>query len=273
MTEHGNNMIFISHSSKDLKKVRMIRNYLEENDYDPILLHLGCMDSDAYATMSDGELLDTALFRLIRQEIEARHLFLYCDSAAAQQSRFVQLERTLVDEQKEKAVLRIDMGLDNDVICARINRFLTCNTIFLHYCSEDRAFAEGLRNALNQHDDIYLWDPRNHNVLNSSDRSAYVIEKGLMATKEIGCWYLPVLSADILKKYGTVIEQRLQEKNLRIVPLLKMPAEEALTALPSFKAYRNYSIDCRDEISAEELTAAILERIRKHDKYTASRSE
>ena len=273
MTEHGNNMIFISHSSKDLKKVRKIRNYLEENDYDPILLHLGCMDSDAYTDMNDSELLDTALFRLIRQEIEARHLFLYCDSPAAQQSRFVQLERTLVDEQKEKAVLRIDLELDDDVICSKIRRFLTCNAIFLHYCSEDRTFAEGLMTALKQHNDIYLWDPRNHNVLNSADRSAYVIEKGLLATRETGCWYLPVLSAAMLKKYGPVIEQRLQEKNLRIVPLLQMPAEDVTAALPSFKAYRNYSIDCREGTDPEELIDSILERIRKHEKYTAARSE
>ena len=273
MTEHGNNMIFISHSSKDLKKVRMIRNYLEDNDYDPILLHLGCMDSDSYTVMSDEELLDTALFRLIRQEIEARHLFLYCDSAAAKKSRFVQLERTLVEVQEEKAILRIDMREDDDVIRTTIHRFLTGNTIFLHFCAKDREFAEKLRSSLKQQDDIYLWSPANHNVRYSVDTSTSVIRKGLRATREAGCWYLPVLSEDMLKKNAALIDERLQEKNLRIIPLLQMPVEEVIAALPSFKAYRNYSIDCRDGMTPEELTASILERIHKHETYTAAHHE
>ena len=38
--------IFLSHSSKDIEKVRQIRDILEALDYEPLLFHLKCLDDD-----------------------------------------------------------------------------------------------------------------------------------------------------------------------------------------------------------------------------------
>lgn len=257
-------MIFVSHSSRDLKTVRMIRNYLEDNNYDPILLHLGCMDSDAYTDMTDEELLQTPLFQLIRQEISARELFLYCDSEAAETSRYVQLERNMVAEQKEKAVLRIDLSMDEERIKDTIFRFLQCNTIFLHYCSEDRKVAEPLRAVLEEKGDVYIWTPYHHN-LQKGTVSSYIIEKGINATREQGSWYIPVFSEALLKKHKSVIQSRLAEKNLRIIPLLCMDPKKLTKALPEFAPYANYSIDCRSETSPEKIAATVTDRIHKYN--------
>ena len=262
----NNNMIFISHSSKDIQKVRLIRNYLEDHGYDPILLHLGCMDSPDYGDMSEEELLDTALFHLIKEEIQARHLFLYCDSAASKQSRFVLLERKLVEEQKEKAILRIDLQKEEDAIQKTLHRFLDGNSLFLHYSAADREFADILKQAFSSYDDLYLFTPGNHTVRYSRDIHS-VIENGMRITREPGGWYIPVLSEAMPDKFTSLIEARIQEKNLRIVPLLRTDAETVLQKIPSFKQCKGFAIDCTGTITPREIAQQILERIHKHEQF------
>ena len=38
--------VFLSHSSKDIEKVRKLRDILEALEYDPLLLYLKCLDDD-----------------------------------------------------------------------------------------------------------------------------------------------------------------------------------------------------------------------------------
>ena len=267
MDRDDNTMIFISHSSADIQKVRMIRNTLEENGYDPILFHLGCMDSDSYDAMSEEELLATPLFTLIRQEIAARHLFVYCDSEASRHSRYVQLERKFVEQQSTKAVLRIDLKDDDDVIRHRIRQFLTGSTLFLHYCADDREFAARLRSSLNTHESIYVWTPGNHNLHYDADAGTSVIGKGLQATVHADSWYIPILSRTMAEKYHDDLAGRLSEPDLRIVPLLFMDKDELCELVPAFRPYRGYAVDCRDDKSAEEIDALIRDRIRRYNEY------
>ena len=45
MQEEANGgFLFISHSHKDLKKVRQLRNNLEEAGYEPLCFYLKCLD-------------------------------------------------------------------------------------------------------------------------------------------------------------------------------------------------------------------------------------
>ena len=59
--------IFLSHSHKDLEKVRKLREILESLDYEPLIFFLKCLDD------SNEELED-----FIKREIDARNLFIYC---------------------------------------------------------------------------------------------------------------------------------------------------------------------------------------------------
>ena len=72
--------IFLSHSNKDFKKVREIRNYLEEKDCRPLMFYLKCLSND-------DEIND-----LIRREIDCRTRFIICDSENARASKWVQSE-------------------------------------------------------------------------------------------------------------------------------------------------------------------------------------
>lgn len=76
--------IFVSHSSLDWERVRIVRNFLEEKSFYPLLFHLKCIEST-------GEDL-ILLKKLLHREIMSRTRFLYCDSVNARNSEYVQWE-------------------------------------------------------------------------------------------------------------------------------------------------------------------------------------
>ena len=43
---NSNGYFFLSHSSKDIEKVRKIRNLIEQENGNPILFYLKCLDGD-----------------------------------------------------------------------------------------------------------------------------------------------------------------------------------------------------------------------------------
>ena len=93
----GRNTVFLSHSSKDIEKVRQIRDILEVLDYEPLLFHLKCLDDD------NGD-LET----FIQKEIESRNIFIYCKSQNAESSRWVQKELEYIKSFDSKRLFTID---------------------------------------------------------------------------------------------------------------------------------------------------------------------
>jgi hypothetical protein len=87
--------VFVSHASADLQRVREVRNFMEQNGAGPILFHL--------RSMTDPE----QFWPLIVREIESRDFFLFCDSAAAQRSEWVQREREAVERIRQSRPIRI----------------------------------------------------------------------------------------------------------------------------------------------------------------------
>lgn len=72
--------VFVSHSTKDFERVRLVRNALEESGFRPILFYLKCMEDE------------DEINELLKREIDARRRFILCDSPNAQASKFVQSE-------------------------------------------------------------------------------------------------------------------------------------------------------------------------------------
>lgn len=72
--------VFVSHSTKDFERVRLVRNALEESGFRPILFYLKCLENE------------TEVNNLLKREIDARKRFILCDSPNAQASKFVQSE-------------------------------------------------------------------------------------------------------------------------------------------------------------------------------------
>ena len=72
--------VFVSHSTKDFERVRLVRNALEDSGFRPILFYLKCLENE------------TEVNDLLKREIDARKRFILCDSPNAQASKFVQSE-------------------------------------------------------------------------------------------------------------------------------------------------------------------------------------
>ncbi|MBQ2965381.1 MAG: toll/interleukin-1 receptor domain-containing protein [Clostridia bacterium] len=87
--------IFLSHSSKDIDKVRKIRDILE---YEPLLFHMKCLDDDN-ETLED----------FIKREIDARNIFVYYKSKNSESSIWVQKELAYIKESSNKRLYEIDI--------------------------------------------------------------------------------------------------------------------------------------------------------------------
>ena len=117
--------IFVSHSSKDLDKVRQVRNAIEVAGGQPILFFLKCL--------SDNDELDD----LLKREIEARTFFLLCDSGNAKASRWVQDEITHVKSLVGRKVEVIDLDGNWDAQLRGILQIVRGATVFLSYSRSD----------------------------------------------------------------------------------------------------------------------------------------
>jgi len=93
--------IFLSHSSKDLEKVRNIRNVFEVLNCDALIFYLKCLD--------DG---NPNLEQFIKDEIEARNIFVYCKSANAEASPWVQKELEYIKSLSGKLLYILDIEKD-----------------------------------------------------------------------------------------------------------------------------------------------------------------
>ena len=90
--------VFLSHSHKDIEKVRKIRDILETLDCEPIMFFLKCLDDD-----------NTNLEDFIKKEILARNVFLYCKSKNSENSVWVQMELDYIKKLDSSRVYSIDV--------------------------------------------------------------------------------------------------------------------------------------------------------------------
>ena len=90
--------IFLSHSHKDIDKVRKVRDLLETLNCEPIAFFLACMDEN------HGELED-----LLKREIDARHVFVYCRSHNSEKSPWVAKELQYIAQSGKKRIYEINL--------------------------------------------------------------------------------------------------------------------------------------------------------------------
>ena len=143
---HSGAWIFISHSNKDIAKVREIRNELERHGHNPVLFFLKSIEN----TDADDQLL----WDLIAREIKAREWFILCDSPNAQASRAVLRERELVKSMANegKVIETVDLSRDLQKELQKVIQLAKRATVFLSYTREDAAMAERIRQALLKYD-------------------------------------------------------------------------------------------------------------------------
>ena len=148
--------IFVSHSHRDIDKVRLVRNYLEEKGAEPILFFLK-------SVTDDNEVAD-----LIKREIDARLWFLYCRSRNAENSNWVRTELDYVKKTGKKNFFEIDLDRDlsfaakeggagaaalTEKVARRLDACIddlkTLRRVFVSYSHYDAAVAEKLADGSN----------------------------------------------------------------------------------------------------------------------------
>lgn len=126
--------VFLSHSHKDIDKVRKIRNYLEEQGFEPLCFYLKCLEKDS------------EIFNLIEREIDAREWFVYLESVNSKESEWVPRELECA-EGFGKAIIKID--LENEASAEEISNVIANSMrVFLSYSARDRKLAIDISNYL-----------------------------------------------------------------------------------------------------------------------------
>ena len=124
MKENDGIWVFLSHSNKDFEKVRVVRNLLEEQSYKPIMFFL--------KALNDDDEIDS----LIKREIDARQLFILCDSDNARKSKWVNEEvKYILNKGVVWEKINIDDNFDN--IRKQLCRFKSRNRIYINSTIDD----------------------------------------------------------------------------------------------------------------------------------------
>jgi TIR domain-containing protein len=138
--------IFVSHSTKDLEAVRRVRDYLESKRHQPLLFFLKCI--------RDTDELDS----LITREIEARTIFLLCDSPNSRSARWVQREVEFIRSLPDRHYEVVDLQLPWSDQHAILDRISQRGTRFLSYTHSDSAEVSAIHDALRAFDYSIFFD-------------------------------------------------------------------------------------------------------------------
>jgi TIR domain len=128
--------VFVSHSNKDIEKVRVVRDELERSGHYPLLFFLKCIN--------DHDELDD----LITREIEARNFFLHFDSPHARASRWVQRELAFIRGLPNRVCHTVDLGADPLTQARAIHDLSRRATVFLSYARGDWPLVTPIYDAL-----------------------------------------------------------------------------------------------------------------------------
>lgn len=213
--------IFVSHSKRDLPKVRQVRDALERAGAEPILFFLKCL--------SDHDEIDG----LIEKEIDARYFFLLCDSANAKKSKWVQDEVAHVKSLHGRKIELIDLDSDWKVQLAGITNLVSNATAFLSYSHSDHVLVDPVRAALMARD-FATWDARHD--LSGEDRWADKTESAIEAAARFG-YFLHFISHSSLRSpwVSHEMERALAlDIGSRYIPIVLDPPDILTDLLPPF---------------------------------------
>ena len=130
----GGGSVFISHSHKDLSKVRLIRNYLEEKGFDPLCFYMQCLTDD------------DEIEGILKREIDARDWFAFMESPNSLQSGWVKKEREYIRNRRDKKILRYNLQENSpEDIADQIAEYMT---VYVCYSERDREYGSFLARLL-----------------------------------------------------------------------------------------------------------------------------
>lgn len=151
--------VFLSHSHADIEKVRKVRDVLETLNCEPITFFLACMDDN-----------NPLLEKLIKDEIDARNVFVYCKSKKAKKSKWVQKELEYIKSTGQKRLYEIDLeeNFETSVVqlLNELMKIIYSNTVVLCGGKSASPVAEPLKLLLQERGFVTLkYDPTGNNTL------------------------------------------------------------------------------------------------------------
>ena len=232
--------IFISHSHKDLDKVRKVRNFLEKNCSEPILFFLKSRDDEDEITS------------LIKDEIDARIWFIYCDSKNARESRWVKKELDYVYETGKRNCTTIDLDSDFDSrgylkektkrkLKKELKIFLYLQKLYISYSHHDFEVVKRVRDVLGKYEIVTM-------LVNELVASSDWIE-GTNAAIDRSSALLYFLSDNSVNSFSSEIELKRAKENNKDVFVIYL--DNRSTMLRSTIQY-DYTIDVSTPESIEK---------------------
>lgn len=196
--------IFISHSHHDIDKVRIIRNTLEENGYEPLCFFLKCLNDDDEV---EG---------LIKREIDSRDIFLYVESPNSIQSEWVRKEREYINSCKNKTIFTIKLDEDTDVRKETL-QILNRTRVFISYANCDRWAYELIKNKLVEKD-LKVFD---YNELKAGQNWFATIVETIKQVCQDGCFVVLLTEkANRSSHIRKELELAIRNGCTRILPIL-----------------------------------------------------
>lgn len=168
-TEGG--YIFLSHSHKDIVKVREIRNQLEEDGFEPLCFYLKCLE--------DAKEIED----LIKREIDAREWFLFVNSPNSQTSKWVTLEREYITQTNKKKILTINLE-DEKSIHTTIQKIRNNLRVFISYSVKDEMLARRIKKGFEEKDYQVFFAP---DSIPANNMYTDVITNAIVEASQTGC--------------------------------------------------------------------------------------
>lgn len=134
--------VFVSHSNKDWKSVKEVRDYLESKGHKPLLFYLKCLEEA------------TEINDLILREIEARNWFILCESENSKNSKWVQTEVDYIKQLKGKVYETINLnnplGIKKEFY--KLDRLSKRLSVYVSYSHKDNDIAQVFINKFKDND-------------------------------------------------------------------------------------------------------------------------
>ena len=212
--------VFISHSHKDIEKVRKIRNELEDNGFEPLCFYLKCLNDES------------EIDSLIKREIDAREWFIYVDSKNARESDWVRREREYISESNKKKILTIDLN-DNNDIKAFTKKVISNLKVYISYSNHDVSIAEKINNKLQERDYKTFFAL---NDLKYSGEWLNQIQDAIVDASKNGFVLFLLTKHSAQSKYVTAEIDKALEENGKIITVIV--GDFDLDGLPAYKRRR-----------------------------------
>ena len=181
--------IFLSHSHDDIEKVRVMRNTLEKEGFEPLCFYLKCLSDDS-------EIED-----LIKREIDAREWFVFVNSENSRKSKWVTLEREYIARTDSKKILTVDIDNADDISMA-IQKITHNLRVFISYSTKDMELARRIKDKLEAKDYLVFFAPDSIPAGSSYSR---IIKNAITEASQEGC-VMVLLSEEAMKSAWVIHE-------------------------------------------------------------------